>query len=333
MQQNLRHRGFGILPLAITFGFTCLPAQTQVTTRLTNPFVAFSNGLDGSLDQMAQTLKEVGYAGIYWDRSTAEIPALLTALEKRSLAFTTVYRSPKDDIPSVTAALKGKGTLLILKLTREEYQDDVAAVADIRKAAESAAAAGMRVALYPHTGYYMETVEEALRIVGKVNREDVGVVFNLAHFLIVNNSKNIDYRGKLSPLLRLALPKLFAVTLNGADSTGSGWNVVVQPLGRGSFDTFGLVKELVDMGYKGPIALQCYGLTGDKRKNLETSMAAWKDFQSRLTATAVRFPAGSSLVGEVEGMRSFSGRLRILFADDAGLADVTGRRQGPRLGF
>ena len=30
------------------------------------------------------------------------------------------------------------------------------------------------------------------------------------------------------------------------------------------------------MGFDGPVGLQCYAVRGDKRKNLEASIGAWK---------------------------------------------------------
>ena len=55
-----------------------------------------------------------------------------------------------------------------------------------------------------------------------------------------------------------------------------GWDHYIQPLDRGSFDVAGLIKTLDELGYKGPIGLQCFGIGGDARDHLARSMAAWR---------------------------------------------------------
>ena len=106
----------------------------------------------------------------------------------------------------------------------------------------------------------------------KVDRPNVGVMFNLCHWLRVDPSR--DYRS----LLERAMPRLWAVSINGADVRDDkpGWDHYIQPLDRGSFDVAGLLKTLDELGYKGPIGLQCYGIGGDAREHLARSMAAWR---------------------------------------------------------
>ena len=42
------------------------------------------------------------------------------------------------------------------------------------------------------------------------------------------------------------------------------------------------LKTLKELGYKGPIGLQCYGIGGDTREHLARSMAAWKTLSVNL---------------------------------------------------
>lgn len=85
----------------------------------------------------------------------------------------------------------------------------------------------------------------------KVDRPNVGVMFNLCHWLRVDQSR--DCRS----LLHRAMPRLWAVSINGADvhDEKPGWDHYIQPLDRGSFDVAGLLKTLDELGYKGPIGL------------------------------------------------------------------------------
>jgi len=136
----------------------------------------------------------------------------------------------------------------------------------------------VKLVLYPHTGDWLERVEDAIRVAGKVDRPNVGVMFNLCHWL--RTDKQRDYRS----LLERAMPNLFAVSINGADQFDDkpGGSRYVQPLDRGSFDIQAFLRTLRRLGYTGPVGLQCYGLRGDAREHLTSSIAAWRKLNQRL---------------------------------------------------
>jgi sugar phosphate isomerase/epimerase len=115
-------------------------------------------------------------------------------------------------------------------------------------------------------------------VADKVDRPNVGVMFNLCHWLRVDPSR--DYR----PLLKRALPRLWAVSINGADVRDEkpGWDRYIQPLDRGDFEVAGLLAELKSLGYRGPVGLQCYGIGGDVREHLERSMTAWRRMSGKV---------------------------------------------------
>ena len=89
---------------------------------------------------------------------------------------------------------------------------------------------------------------------------------------------------RLRPLLERAMPRLWAVSINGADEYDDkpGWDHYIQPLDRGSFDVAGLLRTLDELGYKGPVGLQCFGIGGDARDHLARSMAAWRKIRQTL---------------------------------------------------
>jgi len=97
-------------------------------------------------------------------------------------------------------------------------------------------------------------------------------MFNLCHWLRVDKQR--DYQS----LLKRAMPRLWAVSINGADSRDDkpGWDHYIQPLDKGSFNVAALLATLKELGYKGPIGLQCYGIGGDAREHLARSMIAWR---------------------------------------------------------
>lgn len=230
----------------------------------------------------AAMLKELGYAGIGYSGFDG-IPEMLKELDAQGLHMFTVYFSGEVNpdgsqydplLKEGVKALKGRDTILWITISSKVFkpsspEGDVQAVAMLRAISDSAAASGLRVALYPHTNCWLEKVEDAVRVAKKVDRKNVGVTFNLCHWL--NAGKGQD----MEQLMRIALPHLFAVTINGADSEG-GWDKLIQPLDQGSFDVRGFLMTLKELGYTGPIGLQGYGIPGDVHENLKRSMAAWK---------------------------------------------------------
>ena len=74
------------------------------------------------------------------------------------------------------------------------------------------------------------------------------------------------------------MPRLWAVSINGADTRDekADWARYIQPLGQGDFDVASFVRDLRELGYRGPIGLQCYGIGGDAREHLEKSLQAWR---------------------------------------------------------
>ena len=70
--------------------------------------------------------------------------------------------------------LKGRDTLIWLVVQGGKPSSDAAdgrAVAMIQGIADLAGKAGLRVAIYPHAGCYVARVEDAVRLVKKINRK------------------------------------------------------------------------------------------------------------------------------------------------------------------
>jgi sugar phosphate isomerase/epimerase len=175
----------------------------------------------------------------------------------------------------VLALVKGRHVqfdLLLNGMTPSDASVDAHAVEILREMSDLAKDSGAQLLLYPHQGSWVERLEDAVRVAEKVNRPNVGVMFNLCHWLRVDPQR--DYR----PLLARALPRLWAVSICGADEFDAkpGWDHYIQPLGQGSFDVGRLLKTLKELGYQGPIGLQCYGIGGDAREHLARSLAAWQ---------------------------------------------------------
>jgi sugar phosphate isomerase/epimerase len=176
-------------------------------------------------------------------------------------------------------ALKNRKTIIWLPVTSKELKPsdpagDAMAVAAVREVADNAAEYGCSVSLYPHFGSLVERVADAVRIAGKAERANVGVTFNLCHWLRTDGPESMNR------VLRLALPKLSLVTINGADRNGKDWKQLIQPLDQGDFDVSALLRQLQNLGYRGPIGLQGYDVAKnfqiERNENLRRSMATWR---------------------------------------------------------
>ena len=284
---------------AVFFIATCLFAGCSVrpanTAGATNPFFAFCmdthDAKKRSLLEQADLLKELGYdgAGHLW---LDNVPERIKTLDAVGLKLFQIYirvsiapdsNQPYDPrLKEILPLLKGRDTMLAALVTGGKPSDqgrDPHAVEVLREIADLAGPFNVKLVLYPHTGDWLERVEDAIRMAEKVDRPNVGVMFNLCHWL--RTDKQRDYRS----LLERAMPKLFAVSINGADQFDDkpGWSRYVQPLDSGSFDIQAFLRTLRRLGYTGPVGLQCYGLRGDAREHLTRSIAAWHKLNQRLT--------------------------------------------------
>ncbi len=237
-----------------------------------------------SLAEQAQLLRELGYdgAGHLWLEGLDE---RVRTLEAAGIKLVQVYlrasldpaqpkydESLKDALPLI-----GKhGASIALLVTGGKPSDrslDARAVAIAQEIADLAAPHGVAVALYPHKGDWLERVEDAIRVAQLAGRRNLGVMFNLCHWLATDDDAN------LKAVLEKAAPHLFAVSIHGADRSAeirAGTGRWIQPLGQGSFDVRALLEILSEIGYRGPVGLQCYGLEGDAREHLSRSAVAWR---------------------------------------------------------
>ena len=285
-----RHHG-RVLLLAVLSVAIVLPvlegAAPAAEPGLPNPFFVFSNGL-GGIDDPPKVLNELGYAGV--GVGGLNVLDAVQQYEKAGLkVFNTYVGCRLDQTPAYDQAgfkkaveeLKGTDVVLWLTVLGGKYgQEDEKAVGILREIADLAATSDLRVALYPHTGFYVATTADALRLTKKVDRKNLGATINLCHELMT------DQGPKLDETIREAAPYLFVVSINGADvkQPGYGWDRLIQPLGRGDFDVCSFLRKLKAAGYRGPIGLQCYAVKGDKLENLRQSINAWKEYSARLAA-------------------------------------------------
>ena len=257
------------------------------------PFFAMDTGTKDAKHQTArqqiEMIKELGYDGIGCTAGPG-LAEMLKETDKNNLRLVAVYLGANIDadqpkygpeLKEAIEVLKGRNAILWLFVLSNKHKPsspdgDPGAVKVISEIADMAAEAGLRVALYPHHGFWVERVEDAVRVVKKVNKKNVGVTFNLCHWLMVDDEKNME------SLIKSAMPHLFVVSINGANSGGKDWGQLIQTLDKGSFDMYRFLKTLEEAGYNGPIGFQGYGIGGDAHDNLRRTMSAWQKLSKRL---------------------------------------------------
>ena len=242
-----------------------------------------------SIPEQAQMLHALGFDGVAYplwldDNLEKNLRVLDNAGLKTYMFYARINVAPgatpfDPRLPDAIRKLKGRPAticVLLSGLPPGDPKGEEGAVEVLRQLGNVAAEAGLRVSIYHHTGDWTASLLFALAVVKQADHPQVGVNFNLCHWLMVDGDK--DYQ----PVLRENAARIFAVTINGAKLGSKTWtNGLIQPLDQGDFDNRRLLATLEEIGYHGPIGLMCYGIPGDAGEHLARSMGVWKTWASR----------------------------------------------------
>jgi len=269
------------------------------------PFFAFCmshhDSAKRSLARQAALFRELGYDGCghlcktlgygnlgYPPNATVEQRAQSLAGQGLRLyqAYARVHltRDPPvdfDRVKQIMPTLKAHGSQLVVLLLADRSGDlDNKAVAVLGRIADIAKPYGIQTVIYPHTGDYVETAGEGVRILRKLDRPaETGIMFNLHHWI------NRDPDRDVAAVLKQSAPWLKAVSINGSPSAEKAR---VLPLGQGGFDVGSVLGTLRELDYEGPVGLMCWGIGGDARTHLTSSMKAWQGMASAATSAGTK---------------------------------------------
>lgn len=244
--------------------------------------VAFikQTGFDGieineneNFDQMKAAIDRNGFKGSYY---YVKLPLLEGEIN--------------EDLKKRIRQLKGSGTIISPYIPyMKEHPVRTAAIdsllaARLRQLSELAAASDLKIAIYPHTGDYVARTSHAFEIANATGRKNVGIAFNLCHWL-ANTTK--EERSSLKQQLRTFSPKIYMVTINGANDVMTDkkfiWDDYILPLGQGNFNTYEVVRFLIkDLKLTAPIGVQCYGIKADKPALVRSTMEVWKEYLRKM---------------------------------------------------
>ena len=219
--------------------------------------VPFDAKKRGPVERVAM-LERLGFRHYAYDWRDEHLPTFETEileLKKRKIELTSIWFPGLDD--------NGKKLLEVLKkhdvktqlwvtggggptFNFDERKSRIAAEADrIRPIAEAAAVQGCTVGLYNHGGWFGEP-ENQIAIIKELNLTNVGIVYNLHH-----GHSQLE---RFPQLLKLMMPHLYIVNLNGMIVHGDEDGRKIMPLGTGLLDLWAL-KTIRDSGYRGPIGI------------------------------------------------------------------------------
>jgi sugar phosphate isomerase/epimerase len=268
---------------------------------LPNPFYVLPFPLESLAPaEQVRLVHELGYDGIAFygpaDRGTIErtrayresplVRSGQVALGASSWTIDADAPQPFDagQVEELCLTLENTGTLLWLLVHSQKPRsagNDAAAAAAVGRFADIAGRHGVVVALYPHDGFYMASAEHALRLSRLAGRGDLKLSLHLCHELRAGNG------GRIAEVIEATLPDIAIASINGANravNPGSpDWSDAIRPLGEGDYDVTGYLRALVGAGYRGPIALHTFGLTGEPRDLLARSRRAWDQMSATVS--------------------------------------------------
>lgn len=246
-----------------------------------------------TFDAQVKLLKDLGFDGIELE-GLDNADEKLRILDDNKLKVFMVYiqididkEQPYDSrLPDFIKKVRDKNVTLWLHIHSDNFGPsdplgDEICVPIIQKLADFAKDYNVKIALYPHSRFWLEKVGDSVRLTMKIERRNVGAVFNLCHFL------KTDERDLIEKRLIEAIPFLSAVSINGADdgkTNDMDWSRLIQPLGQGSFDVLNILRILKEHNYSGPVGLQCYNIPGEPSEFLKMSLESWSRYLNELSA-------------------------------------------------
>ena len=292
---------FYLLTLFLCCTYSQLFGQKQT---IQNPFFSFNTGIKSggfeTLEKQAELLKNLGYDGVEKE-GLKEFSAMQQVMNAKGLNIYTNYiridldnkEQPYDpSLLEVFKLIEDKPTMIWMYVISKKHkpssvENDKLAVPIFQDIADKAGQYGVKIMLYPHLNCWVECAEDAIRLCQKVNRKNFGMAFNLCHFLAHSNRERVDPMTKFTELAAESIPYLFAISFNGADIKPKGeniWNSFIQPLGDGDYDSYAYLKTFLDLGFKGPVGLQTYGIKQTSDQHLKKSITTWQKYKREYTS-------------------------------------------------
>lgn len=149
---------------------------------------------------------------------------------------------------------------------------DAAAEQFLRPLLESAAERGVVLSLYHHFGFWLERIEDAVRLAARIDHPNLGVTFCGYHWFACGGNRLGEKIARAAPWLRL-------VNLCGARPAHRFAGILpatVEPVGEGTFPLAEFIDALRAIDYCGDVGFQGFRIEGDPRETLGRSIEAFR---------------------------------------------------------
>lgn len=133
------------------------------------------------------------------------------------------------------------------------------------------------IALYPHINFWLETMDDAIRICSQYAHPRLGIAFPAFHWYATGNRALQQTLATVAPWLKSANICGTRILPQGGDLPAS-----IELIDSGELDVFAVLCHLKAVGYTGAIGLQGYGIGGDVYHNLRKSIHSYRDLAHRV---------------------------------------------------
>jgi sugar phosphate isomerase/epimerase len=248
-----------------------------------------------SFDAKCEMVSELGYDGIcftLWsEQSWADVPRFGRVRSEHGIDVLGVYAAvagPDDhtgraQVLDLLHRVEGVRNLelAVLGSSGASHHSDPAGDAPVLAMLEEFAAVagprGITISLYPHADCWLQTTEDAVRLVRQMDDPTIRIVFSGFHWFAV------DGRDPESTI-ETSAPYLASANLCGSRRGPNplGMPATIELIDSGQLDNFYLMGLLKKHGYEGPLGLQGYSIGGDPYPKLKHSIEVVRDMQRRL---------------------------------------------------
>lgn len=290
------------MKIAALILIVCFAYKQSFSQKITNEFFALHNIIRGdstydTFDKQVALVKSAGYDGIEIN-GVESFEGMKAALDKHRFKASYLYAKITLDEPymdirmeDIIRQLKGSKTIIAPYIISNRafppgsHGADTLVIRILKQLSQWANASGLQVAIYPHNDFYVERTDHAMALTKQVNQKNLGLSFNLCHWLATTT---LSERSTLQTHLRELRPYLKMITICGANDTltrqQNVWDDYILPLGTGTFDTYALVKFCVkDLKLRVPIGVQCYNIKTNKYNLVINTMEVWKQYLIKLS--------------------------------------------------
>ena len=194
-------------------------SNSLLAQKVKNEFFALHNIIRGdstynTFDKQVELVKNAGFDGIEINQIES-FDGMKSALDQFQFKGSYFYvkiqlGEPIDNrLESAINKLKGTNTIIapyILADTKRfkpnSPEGDSEAIKHLQLISMWSKKSGLQVAIYPHFSFYVERTDHALQLAQKVNRKNVGLSFNLCHWLATTSlAERTDLKKHLKELI------------------------------------------------------------------------------------------------------------------------------------